>query len=265
MPATDPGATGPSDPADLLASMQPARRSSGAGPARSAQPAASAPELVLEDLDAVTDLERYATRARTMADTGMRLQVAGTVLAAWVSVLQPRGLGDRVPVALGLRTFRLDRAGADGWDEVYPLTSVLERLARMASTARTTLSLPPVTEDAPWTAVTPPRSGWSPVATVADDELQQVAQDGIRELGAALPQDPGASMVAQARAAVWGRLLGGTSVEAGDGFLPAGAAFAAHGLGFLTPGGTTAVHTSGPWVRLSSPAGFVLCRPPMAL
>ena len=59
-------------------------------------------ELVLEDLDAVTDLERYASRARTMADTGMRLQVVGSVLAAWVSVLQPRGLGDRVPVALGL-------------------------------------------------------------------------------------------------------------------------------------------------------------------
>ncbi|HRO30142.1 hypothetical protein [Citricoccus sp.] len=222
-------------------------------------------ELVLEDLDAVADLERYATRARTMADTGMRLQVVGPVLAAWVSVLQPRGLGDRVPVALGLRTFRLDRAGADGWDEVYPLSSVLERLARMTSTSRTALTLPPVTEAAPWTAVTPPRSGWSSVAAVADDELQQVAQDGIRELGAALPQDPGASMVAQARAAVWGRLLGGTSVEAGDGFLPAGAAFAAHGLGFLTPGGTTTVHTSGPWVRLSSPAGFVLCRQPMAL
>ncbi len=245
MPATDPGPTGPTHP-------------------DSPSPA-SAPGVVLEDLDAVADLERYATRARTMADTGMRLQVVGTVLAAWVSVLQPRGLGDRVPVALGLRTFRLDRAGADGWDEVYSLSSVLERLARMTSASRTGFTLPPVTEGAPWTAVTPPRSGWSSVATVADDELQQVAQDGIRELGAALPQDPGASMVAQARAAVWGRLLGGTSVEAGDGFLPAGAAFAAHGLGFLTPGGTTAVHTSGPWVRLSSPAGFVLCRQPMAL
>lgn len=236
------------------------------GPAgRSPRPAASMPHLALEDREAVADLERFATRARTMADTGMRLQVSGTTLAAWVSVLQPRGLGDRVPVVLGLRTFRLDRAEADGWDEVYPFSSVLERLARMASTGSTAFTLPPVTEPAPWTAVTPPRRTWAPVATVADDELQQIAQDGIRELGAALPQDPGASMVAQARAAVWGRLLGGSSEEAGDGFLPAGAAFAAQGLGFLTPGGTTAVHTSGPWVRLSSPAGFVLSRRPMAL
>jgi hypothetical protein len=223
------------------------------------------PELVLEDRAAVQDLERYCTRARTMADTGVRLQVAGTVLAAWVSVLQPRGLGDKVPVALGLRTLRLVEGRHDGIDAVYPLSSVLERLARLSSTGSTALSLPPVSERVPWTAVTPPRSGWAPVATVADDELQQIARDGIRELGEALPQDPGASMVAQARAAVWGRLLGGTSVEAGDGFLPAGAAFAAHGLGFLTPGGSTAVHTSGPWVRLSGPAGYVLCRQPSLL
>ncbi|WP_246858375.1 hypothetical protein [Citricoccus sp. SGAir0253] len=224
---------------------------------------ATRPELVLEDLEAVADLERYATRARTMADTGMRLQVAGTVLAAWVSVLQPRGLGDGVPVALGLRTFRLGRAGLDGWDAVYALSSVLERLARMASTGTPALALPPVTEQAAWTAVTPPRAGWRPVATVADDELQQVAQEGIRELGEALPQDPGASMVAQARAAVWGRLLGGAGPD--DGVLPAGAALAAHGLGFLRPGGSTAVHAAGPWVRLSGPSGFVLCRRPMAL
>jgi hypothetical protein len=228
-------------------------------------PAASRTGLVLEDREAVHDLERYCTRARTMADTGVRVQVAGNVLAAWVSVLQPRGLGDKVPVAQGLRTFRLVEGRHDGIDAVYSLSSILERLARMASTKSTALSLPPVTERVPWTAVTPPRTGWAPVATVSDDELQQIARDGIRELGDALPQDPGASMVAQARAAVWGRLLGGTSVEAGDGFLPAGAAFAAHGLGFLTPQGSTSVHTSGPWVRLSGPAGYVLCRQPMLL
>lgn len=226
--------------------------------------AEAAPALQLEDLEAATDLERLATRAKLMTDTGMRLQTAGTVLACWVSVLQPRGLGDRVPVVMGLRTVRLAEAPADGVDAVYALGAVLERLARMTSTSSTTFTLPPAPEPAPWTAVTPPRSGWTPVATVEDEELQTVARDGIRELADALPQDPGASMVAQARSAVWGRLLGGTS-DSEDGFLPAGAAFAAHGLGFLSPGGTTAVHTSGPWVRLSGPAGFVLCRRPMEL
>ncbi|MEV4902394.1 hypothetical protein AB0K08_13755 [Citricoccus sp. NPDC055426] len=228
----------------------------------------AAPALVLEDREAAVDLERFATRAKQMADTGLRLQVAGNVLACWVSVLQPRGLGDQVPVALGLRTVRLVEGRQDGLDAVYALSSVLERLARMTSTSSTSFTLPPVTEQAPWTAVTPPRAGWTPVATVEDEELQTVARDGIRELADALPQDPGAAMVAQARAAVWGRLLGGTAPDApdaGGGFLPAGAAFAAHGLGFLSPGGTTAVHTSGPWVRLSGPAGFVLCRRPLML
>lgn len=224
----------------------------------------AAPAVELEDLEAAVDLERFATRAKLMADTGMRFQVAGTVLATWVSVLQPRGLGDQVPVALGLRTMRLVEGRQDGIDTVYALSSVLERLARMTSTGSTSFTLPPVSEQAPWTAVTPPRSGWTPVATVQDDELQSVARDGIRELADALPQDPGAAMVAQARAAVWGRLLGGAT-ESEEGWLPAGAAFAAHGLGFLRPGGTTAVHTSGPWVRLSGPAGFVLCRRPLLL
>lgn len=226
-------------------------------------PADAAPALVLEDLEAAGDLERFATRAKAMADTGMRLQAVGTVLACWVSVMQPRGLGDRVPVVMGLRTVRVAEASADGVDAVYSLGSVLERLARMASTGSTSFTLPPVAENVPWTAVTPPRTGWTPVGVVDDDELQTVARDGIRELADALPQDPGASMVAQARSAVWGRMLGGEDPD--DGLIPAGAAFAAHGLGFLRPGGTTTVHTSGPWVRLSGPAGFVLCRRPMQL
>lgn len=219
--------------------------------------------ISLEDQDAATDLERFLLRARTMADTGVRLQARGTVLAAWVSVLQPRGLGDRVPVALGLRTFRLPDDGAPGSparvDGVHPIASVLERLARMRSMGMLRLTVPPVTENPAWAAVTPPRGGWEPIATVQDDELQQIAQDGVRELGQALPQDPGASMVAQARAAVWGRMLGGPTPD--EGIIPAGAAFAVHGLGFLHPSGTTTVHAAGPWVRLSNPAGFVLCRP----
>lgn len=243
----------PSDPSGSAASP-PTDSRPGTGPG-------AGPSLVLEDLEAVADLERFATRAKSISDTGTRLQVAGAVLANWVSVLHPRGLGDQVPVVLGLRTVRLAEGRQDGLDNVYALSSVLERLARMGTTGSTALTLPPVTENVPWTAVTPPRSGWTPVATVEDGELQSVARDGIRELADALPQDPGASMVAQARAAVWGRLLG--SDPSGEGFLPAGAAFAAYSLGFLTPQGTTAVHTSGPWVRLSGPAGYVLCRRPM--
>lgn len=226
--------------------------------------------LYLQDVQAVEDLERFSTRARALADTGMRFQVHRGVLAAWVSGLQPRGLGDQVPVAIGLRTMALaagpdgdDPSRLDGLDAVFSLSAVLERLARLRSSGSTAFTLPPVQEQVTWTAVTPPRGGWAPVATVHDDELQQVAQEGIRELAQALPADPGAAMVAQARGAIWGRMLGGAGEQ--DGFLPAGAAFAAHGLGFLVRDGSTAVHTTGPWVRLSNPAGFVLCRAAPAL
>ena len=230
---------------------------SAAPPHRSRAASTPAP-LALEDQDAVRDLERFLTRAKAMSDTGVRLQGRGSVLAVWVSVLQPRGLGDRVPVALGLRTVRLTAPAAPDVDRVYPIASILDRLARMQGEGLTALAHPPVTESVTWTAVTPPRSGWQPVAVVEDAELQQVAQNGVRELGSALPTDPGASMVAQARAAVWGRMLGGPNDD--EGILPAAAAFAAHGLGFLTPGGSATVHAQGPWTRLSSPAGHVLCR-----
>ncbi|MWD30802.1 hypothetical protein E0K89_025540, partial [Aquicoccus sp. SCR17] len=80
---------------------------------------AAAPVLRFVDDRAVRDLEQLATRARRVADTGMRLHVvpeagrSGTpMLAQWVSVLQPAGLGDGVPVVLGLRTVPL--ATADG-------------------------------------------------------------------------------------------------------------------------------------------------------
>ena len=79
----------------------------------------AAPVLRFADERAVRDLEQFATRARRVSDTGMRLHVAPAagpsrtpMLAQWVSVLQPAGLGDGVPVVLGLRTVPL--ATADG-------------------------------------------------------------------------------------------------------------------------------------------------------
>ena len=40
----------------------------------------------------------------------------------------------------------------------------------------------------------------------------------------------------------------------------AGGAFAAYGLGFLTPGGTVPIARSGAWRRLTCPGGHVLIR-----
>lgn len=101
----------------------------------------AAPVLRFADERAVRDLEQFATRARRVSDTGMRLHVvpaAGPsrtpMLAQWVSVLQPAGLGDEVPVVLGLRTVPLATAEmAADLDAVVALGAVTERTARMRS------------------------------------------------------------------------------------------------------------------------------------
>ena len=149
---------------------------------------AAAPVLRFVDDRAVRDLEQLATRARRVADTGMRLHVvpeAGRsrtpMLAQWVSVLQPAGLGDGVPVVLGLRTVPLATAdGVADLDAVVALGSVTERTARMRGQDPVDLAfaVPPGREHVTWTALTPPRGGWTPVAEVADEELTEVATCG---------------------------------------------------------------------------------------
>ncbi|GGK40686.1 hypothetical protein E4A47_01260 [Micrococcus flavus] len=236
----------------------------------SAQPASTdALVLRLTDERAVRDLDQLAQRARRVADTGMRLHVvpragrSGTpMLAQWVSVLQPQGLGDGVPVVLGLRTVGLTTAaGVEDLDVVVPLGSITERTARMRAQDPVSLdlALPPTREQAAWTALTPPRAGWTVRAEVSDDELIEVAEKGMEAVRAALPQDAGEAVVRQVRARMWGPTLGG------DIAFPAGMAFGAHALGFLRPGGRARLSTAGPWTRLDTPGGFVLGRSAVAL
>lgn len=223
------------------------------------------PVLRLADERSVADLEQFASRARRVSDTGMRLVVAAEAgpsrtptLAQWVSVLQPHGLGDAVPVVLGLRTVALtSAAGVEDLDAVVPLAAVTERTARMraASPVGLDFAVPPGREAVTWTALTPPRSGWRTRATVGEDELAEIALKGAEAIQQALPQQPGEAVVRQLRAQMWGPLLGG---EIG---FPAGLAFGAHALGFLRPGGTARISTAGPWSRLDTPGGFVLGRP----
>ena len=231
------------------------------------QPAA---KLRLTTPQAVGDLEQFATRARRANDAGMRLQVTRSmgsdrspVLAQWVCVLRPRGLGDEVPTVLGLRTVPLRSAdGVSGLDAVVPLGSVLERTARMRTMTgedALDLAVPPSRLNEPWTALTPPRAQWTPVAEVSHEELITVAKDGLQAMRDTLPSDPGEAVVQRVRAAVWGQMLGEPAV------LPAGAAFAAFALGFLPPSGRARVLQNGPWTRLDTTGGFVLHRPAVSL
>lgn len=242
-------------------------------PARPAdsRPQDPTPRLTLSSEAAVADLEQFATRARRASDTGMRLQLVPSagpgrpaVLAQWVSVLAPRGLGDEVPTVLGLRTVPVEAAEhAKGLDATVALAAVLERTARMkdsgpAGGVDRAFSVPPSRLNQPWTALTPPRAGWEQVADVAHEDLITVAKDGIEAMRQALPANPGEAVVQRLRAAVWGQMLGEPAV------LPAGCAFAAFSLGFLPPQGRARVLQNGPWTRLDTSGGFVLHRPAVA-
>lgn len=225
--------------------------------------------LPLANREAVRDLEQLASRTKTIGTTGMRFQVVSDMLATWVSVMHPAGLGDDVPLVLGLRAqllpgqpeAGLDPGFWDGLDVVFDLEAVTERTARMVSQESAWFSFPPRQLRVTWTAITPPRQGWELRATVDDDDISTVARAGIEELAQSLPTNPGESLVSRARAQVWSRMLG----DAERAQFPAGAAMGAYTLGFLEPGGTTTVHQTGVWTRLSSRRGTILTRRAVAL
>jgi hypothetical protein len=198
----------------------------------------------------LADLRTFATRARAIDDGAIRLSAAGPVLAAYVCVLRPRLLGESTPTILGLRTVAL--AESAELDVTVPLSAVLDRLAR-AGADDVELSVPPMTVTEAWTGVGAPRAGWEPLGTLPDTVLRRSAEAGIAEIAAIIPDKPGALIVNNARATVWGRPL----PDAGG--LPAGAAFAALTLGFLADGDQN-LFRAGRWFRLSSPRGHVLVR-----
>lgn len=206
--------------------------------------------LVLTDAESLLDLGRYAARARALdADGAVRLQAVGSVLAAWVGVLPGTGLLG-VGTTLGLRTSAL--AEPAELDVLVPLAAVTDRVARDGEAA--VLPVPPMRVNAAWAAVSPPRGGWLPIAPVSSEALQRSASEGIAEVTDGAPEGSGAAAVAALRAQVWRRPM------ADAPGVPAALAFAAYALGFLSPGAEASVATSGPWTRLTTPAGHALTR-----
>ncbi|WP_457974545.1 hypothetical protein [Arthrobacter sp. D1-17] len=198
----------------------------------------------------LADLRTFATRAKAIDDGAIRLQGAGQVLAAYVCILRPRILGESTPTILGLRTIGLAEPSAV--DVTVPLAAVLDRLAR-AGEKDAELPVPPSTVTESWAGVGAPRGGWELIGSVPDDELRRAAEAGMSEVAEIVPDNPGALIVNNARATVWGRELEGRSG------LPAGAAFAALALGFLGSD-EQRLYRAGRWFRLSGSRGHVLAR-----
>jgi hypothetical protein len=214
-------------------------------------------ELLLEDAGTVADLRTFVTRARTADDGAIRLQGAGHVLAAYVCVMRAKLLGEGTPTILGLRTMALGTPSS--LDVTVSLASVADRLARMdANDLR--LPVPPMTVHESWAGVSAPRGSWEEVGTVSADALISVAKNGVQEIGQIIPVNPGAMLVNNVRASVWGRPMDGVPGE-----VPGGAAFAAYALGFVAPGESGTIFSSHRWLRISTARGHILVRPKSVL
>ncbi len=215
--------------------------------------------LRFADVESLQDLGTYVARARSLEDSGaIRLQAAGRVLAAWVCVLPGRGvLGEGV--VLALRAMPL--ATEHQLDVTVPLAAIADRMARRAATGEVSASLavPPTTVSAPWSALTPPRGGWTPVGQLSSSVLLDAARQGIAAVAEGTPTGPdgrpaaGVHALSALRRAVWGEPLGVGSVTAGAGL-------AALGMGFAREGEEAAVHSAGPWTRVTLSRGHVLQR-----
>lgn len=215
--------------------------------------------FTLSSLPAAHDLSVLLGRAVRLDEAGaVRLIADSGVLAVYVAVITPKGLLDRGPTVLGLRTLAL----AEGvFDAVVPIRSLQARVdAALAAIAEgadpstpVTIGLPAAVSTIVWAGISPPRGGWQRMAPLAPTGFAAAARAGIDEVATAIPAGTGEQIVHRVRSEVWGRPL----PEADH--LPAGTAFALESLGFL---GEDLVQqfATGAWIRLSTARGHVLVK-----
>lgn len=210
--------------------------------------------FTLSDSSSLTDLGTFVGRAKRIDPDAVRLLASNGVLAVYAPVLYARGILDRSATILGLRTFAETSDAA--FDRTVIPNSITERVARQTGVDSATLSMPPADVQASWTGIAPPRTGWQQTASIDVEALKVAARTGIERIAAELPQDAGDPVVQRIRSSVWGEDLDALPE------LPAGAAFAAESLGFLSEPESARVLASGRWLRLSLLRGHVLIRRP---
>jgi hypothetical protein len=208
--------------------------------------------LTFGDAESVRDLDTFVDRAGAIENEAVRLIADGTVLTAWVQVLSPRGLSDTTPTVLGMRGFALSAPAHV--DLVVPIESLRSRLANPNTTeGSVVVTLPAAVPSIRWTVTLPPREGWEVTGKLNASDLEKVARDGIKEVQKNIPTEAEERVVRSIRSQVWGSNI---SKKIG---LPAGVAFAAVTLGFLTEK-TLPVSIRDPWIRVSSTGGDVVAK-----
>lgn len=197
------------------------------------------------------DFNTFVLRARKVRPLGdIRLQMAGSLLVMTVAVLEGSGLMGQGTV-LGMRV--VPATSTEPLDVTVSFAAVRDRLAR-TDVPPNSFSVPPTTVNAPWAALSPPRSGWETVGSLDPAEVDRIAARGIETVAAGTPPGAGTHAVKALRQRVWGELSETTPP------VPAGLAFAAHALGFTRPDEVVTVSRYGEWdwIRLSTSLGHVL-------
>lgn len=198
----------------------------------------------LADFETWQDIATFCSRARAASpDPALRFVGFGQVLAVYASVRPATGS----TLVVGLRTVAL----ASPWKGDLTCSAAAWSDRLHAQTADNVLPVPPTTvPGAADLAQSPPRGGWQPSGQVALTELQQACAD------------------VESQAATWDSpVLTATTSES----IVAGAAVTAQALGMvpsasqrvaLAVGGPDlcSVRTSGRWLRIDCPGGFVLSR-----
>ncbi|MGL4338902.1 MAG: hypothetical protein ACRCSP_00550 [Rhodoglobus sp.] len=212
--------------------------------------------FTLTDRWALGDLQVFLERAMRVEEGSVRLIAGSGVLAVYVSVLHPSGLMDESPTVLGLRTFAI--ADDDNFDAVVPVRSLLLRVEGQQGLLKdddpVIVTLPMEVNTMTWAAISPPRGGWHELPSSDPAIFEAAAHAGIAEIAEAIPAGAGEQLVQRVRTEIWARTIRELD------FVPAGAAFAALSLGFLSEGKPVSIHESGPWTRLTTQGGHVLVK-----
>lgn len=200
--------------------------------------------LLLRDAPVAADALTFVQRAARVGDGAVHLRAEAGVMTMTSAPVAPRGLLDGTPTVLGMRVVPVDP------ELVCDLVVEAAALHRDGAA----LVLPDAGVTAPWTGISPPRSGWEHAGELPAAVLAARAQWGIAAVAEAVPTDAGDDAVRAVRADVWG------TDDPELGGLPRGAAFTAFALGFIAGDETAPVRTAGVWSRVTLRRGHVLVR-----
>jgi len=226
----------------------------------------------LPEAEDLNDLSKYVNRALKMdPEGGVRLRAYGDVLTVYVSPTYSLKLAETAPIILGLRTLELAKPAE--FDLSYPISdlaallngdsgesektfSLLNRLVKVSGQgiSANAVALPDSQYTVHWSNETPTRTGWELGGHFSQEELTAAATKGVAEVAETLPASVGGPLAARIRGEIWSRAIDYKFP------IPAGAAFVAAGLGFLSEGEQVPWYVSGDWLRLSPAHGHVLSK-----